>query len=139
MTSKNLKHLAKIGQLRREAPNEAEIKGLIASGREKLQDAQREDLAFSSRYGLAYSASHALALAALRFHGYRSGNRFQVFNCLTHTVQMPAAEVRVFGEAHRRRNVAEYEGGQDVDEAFLQELIELAFKLEGEVLQLVGQ
>jgi len=34
--------------------------------------------------GPAYNAAHAAALATLRWHGYRSENRFTVFLCLTH-------------------------------------------------------
>jgi type I restriction enzyme M protein len=36
-------------------------------------------LALESRFDLAYDAAHALSFAALRWHGYRSGNRYIVW------------------------------------------------------------
>jgi hypothetical protein len=44
-----------------------------------LKDAHHQGLSLESRFDLAYNAAHALCLAALRWHGYRSGNRFIVF------------------------------------------------------------
>jgi len=38
--------------------------------------------------GLAYNAAHALCLAALRHAGYRSGNRYLVFQCAQHTIDL---------------------------------------------------
>ena len=37
---------------------------------------------------LVYNAAHALCLAALRWHGYRSGNRYIVFQLLPHTLKV---------------------------------------------------
>lgn len=47
-------------------------------------------LAIESRFDLAYNAAHALALAALRARGYRSDNRYVVFQALPHTLGLPA-------------------------------------------------
>lgn len=47
----------------------------------------------------AYNAAHAAALTALRSHGYRSENRYMVFQRLTHTLNWPAAR---FGCCHQR-------------------------------------
>ena len=41
---------------------------------------------FASSFDLAYNAAHALCLAALRWHGWRSTNRFIVFQLLPHTL-----------------------------------------------------
>lgn len=49
---------------------------------------RNEGLARENRFDLAYNASHALALAALRYNGYRSENRYLVFQALVHTVGM---------------------------------------------------
>lgn len=133
MPSDELDNLADIGQLHRETSNASEIRKLVASGQDRLRDAQNKDLSFSSRFDLGYSAAHALALAALRVKGFRSSNRFQVFNCLVHTAELSPAEVRLFGEWHRRRNVAEYEGGLDEDEPFLDELLEQTARLSEKV------
>lgn len=58
-----------------------------------------------------------------RWHGYRSENRYIVFQCLTHTLGIEPAQWRVLDDAHRKRNVAEYEGALHVDEALVEALI----------------
>ena len=62
-----------------EPPDAKEIEGLIRSGRRRLKDAGNLSLAVESRFDLAYNAAHALCLAALRRKGFRSSNRFIVF------------------------------------------------------------
>jgi hypothetical protein len=59
------------------------------------------------------------SLAALRYRGYRSDNRYVAFQALPHTLGVGAATWRVLAKAHERRNLAEYEGIVDVDEALL--------------------
>jgi hypothetical protein len=109
--------------LKAEPPAQAELNGLIRSGRVRMTDAANETLNLESRFDLAYNAAHALSLAALRWHGYRSENRFQVFQCLTHTLGLDAAQWRVLDQAHRKRNLAEYEGDLDVDAALVTALL----------------
>lgn len=53
-----------------------------APGRVRLKDAANATLGLESRFDLAYNAAHALSLAALRWHGYRSENRYLVFQTL---------------------------------------------------------
>ncbi|KEF33116.1 hypothetical protein D777_00124 [Marinobacter nitratireducens] len=88
-----------------------------------MQDAKLESLSPESRFDLAYNAAHALSLAALRQCGYRSDNRYLVFQCLKHTLGLPPQKWRVLDQAHRKRNLAEYEGFIDVDESLLSSLI----------------
>ena len=78
-----------------------------------------------SRFDLAYNAAHALSLAALRRHGYRSESRYHVFQCLPHTVGLEHTQWRVLDDAHRRRNLAEYEGELDIDEAIVAALLRI--------------
>ncbi|MDE2310991.1 MAG: hypothetical protein KGL01_09215, partial [Betaproteobacteria bacterium] len=59
-------------------------------GKRRLADAQRADLAFDSRFDLGYNAAYALALYALRRLGFRSDNRYLVFQVLPHTLGLPA-------------------------------------------------
>jgi hypothetical protein len=82
-------------------------------------------LSRESRFDLAYNAAHAFSLAALRWHGYRSENRYLVFQCLTHTINLPASQWRILDNAHRKRNLAEYEGDIDIEETLLAALIEV--------------
>jgi len=121
-----LDNLVRIGQLKAEPPAQAELDGLIRSGQLRLTDAANVALSLESRFDLAYNAAHALSLAALRWHGYRSENRYQVFQCLTHTLNLDAVQCRVLDQAHRKRNLAEYEGDLDVDEALVEALIRAA-------------
>lgn len=137
MTSPELENLAAIGQLKRETPWKRELDALLRSGRARLDDAENEALADESRFDLAYNAAHALALAALRYRGYRSENRYVVFQALPHTVGLPTATWRVLAKAHGERNLMEYEGGAEVDRQLLQDLIGSARALERAVATLI--
>jgi hypothetical protein len=79
MSSTPLDNLVRAGKLKREPPAPAELDGLIRSGAVRLKDAELPALSLESRFDLAYNAAHSLALAALRSHGYRSDNRYLVF------------------------------------------------------------
>jgi len=83
-------------------------------------------LAPESRFDLAYNAAHALALAALRHRGFRSDNRYLVFQALAHTLRVPTPIWRVLATCHERRNRVEYEGALEVDERLLADLIDAA-------------
>lgn len=118
-----LDNLVRIKQLKAEAGTQAEIDGLVRSGKSRLTDSQNETLSLDSRFDLAYNAAHALSLAALRWHGYRSEKRFTIFQCLEHTLNTPPEQWRVLDQAHRKRNLAEYEGELDVDRTLLEAVI----------------
>jgi hypothetical protein len=129
MTSTELENLVRIGKLKREEPTEVEIAGLMRSAEARLADAQRVELSFESRFDLAYNASHALALVALRRAGFRSENRYLVFQALQHTLGLPAEKWRILTTAHERRNLAEYEGHLETDERLLAEMVAAAKNL----------
>ena len=126
MTSPELEHLVAIGKLKREPWRAREFEGLVRSGEARLSDAANTALAIESRFDLAYNAAHALALAALRAKGYRSDNRYVVFQALPHTLGLPAATWRVLAKCHERRNLAEYEGVVDVDRRLMADLLAAA-------------
>ncbi|MHB0983302.1 MAG: hypothetical protein ACYCWB_12240 [Thiobacillus sp.] len=126
MASSPLDNLVRIGKLKAEPPAQAEFDGLVRSGLVRLRDAENATLSLESRFDLAYNAAHALSLAALRWHGYRSENRYLVFQSLTHTLALDAAQWRVLDQAHNKRNLAEYEGDLDVDDALVEALIRAA-------------
>jgi len=124
-TSSNLENLAKIGQLKAEPPAPSEIDGLIGSGRKRFKDAKNAALALESRFELAYNAAHAFSLAALRWRGYRSENRYLVFQVLPHTLGMTDRQWRLLALCHERRNKMEYEGISEVDQGLVAELVEV--------------
>ena len=109
--------------LRAEPPDSKEFAGLQRMGLARLQDAQKTGLALESQFDLAYNAAHALCLAALRWHGYRSGNRFIVFQLLPHTLGLGPEVWRVLSKCHDARNLGEYEGMLEVDTRLLTDLI----------------
>ncbi len=124
MSKSELENLVRINQLKREPPTRAEFGGMVKGAKMRLADAQNEDLSPESRFDLAYGAAHGFALAALRQKGYRSENRFTVFQALVHTVDgLDPTAVRIFAKSHNERNLAEYEGRTEVDEQLLKELI----------------
>lgn len=133
-----LDNLVRIGKLKAEPPADNELARLLRSGRVRLADAQRELLNDESRFDLAYNAAHAYSLAALRWHGYRSENRYLVFQSLTHTLGLPAAQWRVLDDAHRKRNLAEYEGDIEVDAALLGALLRVTSEVAERVRALLA-
>ena len=112
--------------LKAETPDANEIAGLLRTGVARLNDARNTTLAIESRFDLAYNAAHALCLAALRRSGYRSGNRYIVFQVLPHTLGLGPEVWRVLDKCHNARNLGEYEGLLDVDERLVKDLITAA-------------
>lgn len=111
-----LDNLVRIGQLKAEPRNALEAARMLAMARTRLADARLANVSLEGRFTSAYNAAHAAALAALRWQGYRSENRYTVFQCLAHTVGWPASRWRVLDAAHQKRNLAEYEGYLEVQE-----------------------
>ena len=123
MTSPQLNNLVKTRSLKPEPGSQTEFDGLIRSGKARLIDARNQTLSIESRFDLAYNAAHALALAALRWQGFRSENRYIVFQTLEHTLGIAPAVWRVLAMCHDRRNLAEYEGHLEVDDQLIADLI----------------
>lgn len=110
MTREKLENLARIGQLKAQPPNRKEFDGLLSSGNSRLHDAQREELSLESRY--------------------------QVFQCLQHTVDLEPTQWRVLDQAHRKRNLAEYEGHVEIDRSLVEATIRVAKEVEARVEEL---
>ena len=123
MPHEGLDNLVRIGVLKEETPATGEVAGLVRSRLARLKDAKNSDLSIESRFDLAYNAAHALSLAALRIAGYRARNRYIVFQCLRQTLDFPNEKWRVLDQAHRKRNLSEYEGDIDVNEPLVEALI----------------
>ncbi|NNU42300.1 hypothetical protein [Ramlibacter montanisoli] len=124
-----LENLVATGKLRVERPDQNETNGLARTGLARLKDAANTKLALESRFDLAYNAAHALSLAALRVAGYRSSNRYIVFQVLPHTLGLGPEVWRVLDKCHNTRNLGEYEGLLDVDERLVQDLISATQKV----------
>ena len=133
-----LDNLVRIGQLKAEPRNDAEVARLLTMARVRLADAELDTLSAEGRFSSAYSAAHAAAFAALRWHGYRSENRYTVFQSLTHTLGWPAQRWRVLDAAHRKRNLAEYEGFVEFEASAIEELCVLAAELIADAAKMTG-
>ncbi len=119
-----LENLAGTGKpLLAEAPDAAEVTGLLRSGRARLTDARNAALSLESRFDLAYNAAHALCLAALRRHGLRARHHYIVFQVLPHTLGLGPEVWRVLAKAHDQRNLAEYEGHVDADARLVMDVV----------------
>ena len=129
MTLEKLDNLVKINKLKVEPPDQNEFDGMLKSARRRLKDAQIEGLSEDSVFSLAYGAAHALSLAAMRWHGYRSDNRYLVFQSLRQTIGLENTKWRVLDKCHNVRNLAEYEGHLEITPQLLQELINITEEL----------
>lgn len=138
MATEALDNLVRVGQLKSEAADHAEALRMVLLARTRWADAQQVNVSIDGRFASIYAAAHAAALAALRMHGYRSENRFIVFQCLSHTVGWSANRWRVLDVAHQKRNLAEYEGFLDIEESMVLELIDLVRELIADVERLLG-
>jgi hypothetical protein len=124
MMTSQFENLAGPGKaLRAEPPDAKEFAGLLRSGASRLKDAGNKSLSLESRFDLGYNAAHVLCLAALRWHGYRSGNRCIVFQLLPHTLGLGPEVWRVLSKCHDVRNRGEYEGDLNVDDRLVTDLI----------------
>lgn len=139
MSQPELDNLVRIGQLKAEPRNAQEVTRMLAMAHTRLSDAKLSNLSLEGRFTSAYNAAHAAALAALRWHGYRSENRYTVFQCLTHTLGWPANRWRVLDAAHQKRNLAEYEGYLDIEESTVVEMCALVQSLIADVQDLIAK
>jgi hypothetical protein len=137
MSNAALVNLAKIGQLKIEPSSTLDIERLLAMAHKHLEDAKRVANSLEGRFISAYSVGHAAGLTALRWHGYRSENRYLVFQTLQHTVGWTPVQWRQLDIAHNKRNLAEYEGYLEVEPSYVQGLIELVALLLDDVKRLV--
>ncbi|MDC6166988.1 hypothetical protein [Paucibacter sp. XJ19-41] len=112
--------------MKAEAPDANEFAGLRRSGLARLADARTDSLSLEGRFDLAYNAAHALCLAAPRWHGWRSSNRYIVFQLLPHTLGLGPEVWRVLDKCHQVRNLGEYEGDLNVDDRLVNDLIAAA-------------
>jgi len=111
---------------------------MLVMARKRLADSSYPQVSQEGRFTSVYNAIHGAALAALRWHGYRSENRYIVFQSLGHTLEWPASQWRVLDVAHQKRNLAEYEGFLEIEESAIAELRLLAEKLFADLDRLIG-
>ena len=138
MSSDALSNLAKIGKIKAEPMNRAEIDRMLVMARKRFADSGYTQVSQEDRFPSVYNEIHGAALAALRWHGYRSENRYIVSQSLGHTLAWPTSRCRVFDAAHQKRNLAEYEDFLEIEESAITELRLLAEKLFADVDRPIG-
>lgn len=124
--------------LAKEPPDARELQGLVRSGLARLKDAANPANSIEGRFDLVYNAAHALCLAALRWHGYRPGNRYIVFQVLPHTLELGPEVWRVLSKGHEIRNLGEYEGELNIDDRLLEDLLVAGQKVADAVVRLIA-
>lgn len=129
MALEKLDNLVKINKLKVEPPDQKEFDAMVASAKRRLQDANVKGLSEEGQFSLVYGAAHAISLAAMRWHGYRSDNRYLVFQCLQQTIGLESVKWRVLDKCHNVRNLAEYEGHLEISSQLLKELVEITNEL----------
>ena len=102
---------------------------MVASAKRGLQDVKVVGLSEEGRFSMLYGAAHSISLAAMRWHGYRSDNRYLVFQCLQHTIDLNLVKWRVLDQCHKARNLAEYEGRIEIAPQLLKELLGITEEL----------
>ena len=129
MALEKLDNLVKINKLKVEPPDQKEFDAMVASAKRRLQDANVKGLSEEGQFSLIYGAAHAISLAAMRWHGYRSDNRYLVFQCLQQTIGLESVKWRVLDKCHNLRNLAEYEGHLEISSQLLKELVDITNEL----------
>ena len=77
-----------------------------------------------------------MKLRPLRWHGFRSADRYTVFQVLAHTVNFSNAKWRLLDDCHQKRNAALYDGNAAEDELLVEELIAVTKDLQMVVVAL---
>ena len=133
MPEEELNNLARIGQLEKVPYSKQLMQKMLATARTRLQDAQRAQNSAETRFDCAYTAIRAVADAALHAQGWRTstskpGHHQTTLQCLTHTLGVSPATVRVLDalrKQRKQRNLSDYDG-ELVTEQALRECLQQA-------------
>ena len=122
MPEEELNNLARIGLLDTVPFSAALLHNMLATARIRLQDAQRTDNSPQTRFDCAYTAIRAVANAALHAQGWRTstskpGHHQTTLQCLTHTLGVSPATVRVLDALRKQRNLSDYDGEMITEQA----------------------
>ena len=125
MPEEELANLARIGMLDRVPFNAALLQKMLATAHTRLQDAQRTSNSPETRFDCAYTAIRAVADAALHASGWRTstskpGHHQTTLQCLSHTLGVSPATVRVLDALRKQRNLSDYDGELVTDQALLE-------------------
>lgn len=129
MPPEALQNLLRIGQLDAVPFSPALLEKMLATAKNRLQDAQRTDNSAETRFDCTYTAIRAIADAALHKMGYRTptnrpGHHQTTIQCLVHTLDVAPGSVRVLDALRKQRNLSDYEGDLVTDQALQECLVQ---------------
>ena len=130
MTSINLLNLAKIGQLDPVPLSVDLVKRMLLSAKQRLRDAEFTQNSPETRFDCAYTAIRVVADIGLHLNGFRTstskpGHHQTAVQCLSHTLGVDAATVRILDGLRKQRNLSDCDG-EMVTDAALQECLRQA-------------
>lgn len=130
MTLINLLNLAKIGQLDPVPLSVDLVKRMLLSAKQRLRDAEFTQNSPETRFDCAYTAIRVVADIGLHLNGFRTstskpGHHQTAVQCLSHTLGVDAATVRILDGLRKQRNLSDYDG-EMVTDAALQECLRQA-------------
>lgn len=129
-----LTNLARIGMLDKVPFSATLLQRMLTAVHTRLQDAERSGNSLETRFDCAYTAIRTVADAALHAKGWRTstskpGHHQTTLQCLTYTLGVSLATVRVLDALRKQRNLSDYDG-EPVTEQALQECLRQARALD---------
>ena len=103
----------KIGQLKSQVTDRAEVQQLLEAARRNLADAGVAAISLETRFDAAYKAIMQLALVALLVNGYRADSRGHhqlMIQSLPLTIGLAKERMVVLDAMRRKRNASDYLG-----------------------------
>lgn len=103
---------------------------MLLSAKQRLRDAEFTQNSPETRFDCAYTAIRVVADIGLHLNGFRTstskpGHHQTAVQCLSHTLGVDAATVRILDGLRKQRNLSDYDG-EMVTDAALQECLRQA-------------
>ena len=121
----SLSNLQAIGRLQAQPPDPPAMAKLLQAARQNLADARVEQISASNRFDAAYKCIMQCAMLGLWANGWRTstsqpGHHQTTLQCLTHTLGVSPATVRVLDALRKQRNLSDYDGELVTEQALLE-------------------
>lgn len=101
-----------------------------------LKDCALSGMSPDRKLAIAYAAALQAATAALAAEGFRASrdaHHYRVVESLTHTLGLPAGQVRQLDTFRKKRNLCDYEVAGSVSDQEAEEALAFATELKGRV------
>jgi hypothetical protein len=125
--------------LKQHATSRREIRDLLGVLDRNLTDCRVDVLSIDARFNFAYQAALQVGSIALRTCGFipaRGGyDHFRTIQSLALTMQVEADLVRVLDRFRSKRSTAMYDAAGTITETEMQEMIDLAVRLRGDLME----